>query len=441
LFVEGFRGGLYFCRKHYGPLIFQLYRLLLALAMVPALLFSLLFYPFLKNKGKLGAFWQIFQLALKGGPLAGPGRRKKILLVSNGHAEDLAAAAIGRELKDQAEVTGLALVGKGGAYDQAGIINLGVKKNLPSGGFAKEGLGYFLRDLRAGWFGHLARHISLLRQLRGSVDLAVAVGDLYLVALCGLFLQRPLIFVDGPKSVKIAGYWPLELWLMRKFCQRIVVQDQATADHLAKRGLPAVYLGSWVMDYVQPTGEKFEFLGDQTVIGILPGSREEAYDNLNLALAVMDELPGTVGLVASVLDREKIRNKIKWQLANNWLTSPKGNKVYLAEGKFADVCLRAKLIIGLAGIANEQAVALGRPIVSFVGRGAQTTLRRWQEIQKITGEAMIILSGSAPEKAARIKRLLDDPLLLQEMARIGRESKPQWGGIKKIAELAADSAR
>lgn len=65
LFVEGFRGGLYFAKKHYGNIFYQIYRLLLALSMLIAAFISLLFYPFLKNKQKLGAFWQIFLICLR----------------------------------------------------------------------------------------------------------------------------------------------------------------------------------------------------------------------------------------------------------------------------------------------------------------------------------------------------------------------------------------
>lgn len=66
LFVEGFRGGLYFCRKHYGLITYQLYRILLAISMLIAAFFALFFYPFLKNKAKLIAYLQIFLICLRG---------------------------------------------------------------------------------------------------------------------------------------------------------------------------------------------------------------------------------------------------------------------------------------------------------------------------------------------------------------------------------------
>ncbi|HVN67312.1 MAG TPA: hypothetical protein VMT55_02995, partial [Candidatus Sulfotelmatobacter sp.] len=215
----------------------------------------------------------------------------------------------------------------------------------------------------------------------------------------------------------------------------------------------AEYLGSWVMDYVPTTGENFGLGHEQTVIGILPGTRGEAYDNLSLCLELLDELRGekVVGLIASTLDKEKIKVRaaaLGWSftpLAEHSLTgkliSPKGPTALIAEGKFGDVCLRSKLIVGLAGIANEQAAAFGKPTVCFVGQGAQTTLRRWQEIRKITGESMLILTGDTKAKAAQISALLHDQSTLAEMGRIGKESKPQWGGIGKIADLAVKALK
>jgi hypothetical protein len=59
LFVEGFRGGLYFCRKHYGPIIYSIYRVLL-------MLFVLLMVPFsLIKKEKLKACLEILNIIIK----------------------------------------------------------------------------------------------------------------------------------------------------------------------------------------------------------------------------------------------------------------------------------------------------------------------------------------------------------------------------------------
>ncbi|OGC36087.1 hypothetical protein A2311_00535 [candidate division WOR-1 bacterium RIFOXYB2_FULL_48_7] len=64
LFVEGFKGGLYFARKHYGFLIYWLYRLLLIIGLILAVIGSAIFYPFLKHKEVFRAYIQILHYAL-----------------------------------------------------------------------------------------------------------------------------------------------------------------------------------------------------------------------------------------------------------------------------------------------------------------------------------------------------------------------------------------
>lgn len=447
-FVEGFRGGLYFCRKHYGNLIYQVYRLLLIFFMLAITLIALFLYPLLKNKKRLGAFLQILRIAIKGEIYPSYGNTR-ILLVSNGHAEDLTAASIGagiRKTKPDIEMRALPLVGLGKAYDAKGIENLGLRKVMPSGGFAKEGMRYLFKDLGAGLFGSLFRHIRILKDASKRSDLIVCMGDVFLVTLCGIFTGKPIIFIDGPNSVRIKEYFPIERWIMRKFCQKIIVQDKETAEYLQKKNLPGLYLGTWVMDYVSVTGEDFGIDKDKTVIGMLPGTREEAYDNLLLILEVFEAMnqkagpePKLLGLIASTLDQNKIKERIEkkgWDfLGADKIISKSGSTVLIAEGKFGDVCKRSNLIIGLAGIANEQAVGLGTPVVCFPGKGAQTTLRRWKEIHNITGDSMAILSGTIDEIAQKTWDILRNPEHLKEMSQIGLDSKNDPGGIVRIAEL------
>ncbi|MDD5383224.1 MAG: glycosyltransferase family 2 protein [Candidatus Margulisbacteria bacterium] len=60
LFVEGFKGGLYFCRKHYGELAYNIYRLCLCFGLSLCLPFHFF------NKEKLSAYSEIIGLAWHG---------------------------------------------------------------------------------------------------------------------------------------------------------------------------------------------------------------------------------------------------------------------------------------------------------------------------------------------------------------------------------------
>lgn len=68
LFVEGFRGGLYFCRKHYGLLVYIAYRILLTILILIYLPFFILSYPLKRGKFKdrLLAYFDIIKIAIFG---------------------------------------------------------------------------------------------------------------------------------------------------------------------------------------------------------------------------------------------------------------------------------------------------------------------------------------------------------------------------------------
>jgi GT2 family glycosyltransferase len=69
MFVEGFRGGLYFCRKHYGLIAYQIYRVALALLFPAVLLLLLLSLPLSGAKkflDKASAYFDVFKIALFG---------------------------------------------------------------------------------------------------------------------------------------------------------------------------------------------------------------------------------------------------------------------------------------------------------------------------------------------------------------------------------------
>lgn len=65
-FVEGFKGGLYFCKKHYGLIAFWIYKIFLLLLLPIAILASLLGWTFLRGefKEKLLAYLTIFKYIL-----------------------------------------------------------------------------------------------------------------------------------------------------------------------------------------------------------------------------------------------------------------------------------------------------------------------------------------------------------------------------------------
>jgi len=62
-FIEGVRGGLYFCKKHYGPIAYQMYRAFVIAASAIMTGFCFLTYPF--NRDRFAGYLKMFNIALK----------------------------------------------------------------------------------------------------------------------------------------------------------------------------------------------------------------------------------------------------------------------------------------------------------------------------------------------------------------------------------------
>jgi uncharacterized protein (TIGR03492 family) len=111
-----------------------------------------------------------------------PGR---LLVLSNGHGEDLIALRVLEELhrrRPELEIAVLPLVGEGSAFaaaEAAGVLRrIGPRRQLPSGGFSNQSLRGLLADLGAGVLGLSLRQWRLVRRWGRRGDPVLAVGDL-----------------------------------------------------------------------------------------------------------------------------------------------------------------------------------------------------------------------------------------------------------------------
>ncbi|MGE5599754.1 MAG: lipid-A-disaccharide synthase-related protein [Bacteroidota bacterium] len=383
---------------------------------------------------------------------------KNVVILSNGHGEDAIGATIAAHLLEEARIRlrALPIVGRGRAYRTLGIPLLMKGFDLPSGGFARNGIANLLADLRAGLFGLTVRQIDTLRRVRQDTDLAVCAGDVFLVLLAGLFLRRPVVFIPTAKSDYIAPHWRIETTLMRRFCRAVFPRDALTAASLVRRGIPADYLGNVMMDCLEFSSEPLR--GENaSVVGILPGSRQDAYTNLediapvipilsdlaassdrrvsyllalagDLSFAQAAERLATTGWRARAPEKGEPRGVI------GHLLPPTGPpEVDVLQGRFADVLAASDVVLGLAGTANEQAAGLGKPIVTFVGRGRQHTRGFVRTQKKLLGEAVSVVERDPQVVAHELLDILGNPARQMTMGQAGRKRMGGPGGAGRIA--------
>jgi hypothetical protein len=181
---------------------------------------------------------------------------------------------------------------------------------------------------------------------------------------------------------------------------------------------------------LEVTGEKFGIKGNELVVGILPGSRHEAYDNLALIGEALGKIREKVGIERKeVVFLLALPGSMDEQIVKSIL---KDIPVKLIKGKFGDVLNISQVIIGLAGMANEQAAGMAKPVVAFVGKGPQTTAYRFSIQNMLTGGAIFVVDADPKVIADKVWALSQDQAIKQELIARAKE-RCQPGAAPKIA--------
>ena len=297
-----------------------------------------------------------------------------ILFFSNGHGEDAIAVKLFEEFFQEglfSEYFALPLVGQGNAYRQQSPITLiGPQQEMPSGGFVKT-WGGLSGDLRKGL---LRLHFQQIRNARKlDFDAIFVVGDVFILLLAGLFLKcKHLYFVSTAKSDTFDPHLALERWIMKHFAKYTYTRDAITGANLIMHGVNAGYKGNIMMDGLTDCIRTSSKVSAEITIGILPGSRAEAYENMIIIIEVLRHLPDHYKVVLAVpssLNPELFALDEVFQPTQ--IVS------------FEELLKQATLVIGLAGTANEQCIGCGVPLFTFPATGPQTTRRRFLDQQRL----------------------------------------------------------
>jgi len=378
----------------------------------------------------------------------------RVLFVTNGHGEAAIADRIASELRSlvaDARIDHLALVG-----DRPGdaMSHVGPRRPMPSGGLVAMGnTRNLLRDVRAGLLPLTWKQMNFLRGARGGYAVAVAVGDAYALAMT-TFARAPTVFVGTAKSAKVARYGRFERRILAR-ASACFVRDEATADALRRGGLQAEVANAIVDLFATPDEPDAELAvtGFAPAIALLPGSREEAYDDAAFLLDVTRELAarraglGGILSIAPGLDSDRFARDAQragWQARAQsdpripFVLSAGSSEIVRGwRGALGPLLARVSLVLGQAGTANEAAAAAGVPVIAFERERDRTA--RWyrQRQQGLLGDALAVLAGTRDDAVAGVEAILDDPARRMHMAEAGRASMGESGGARRIAQRIA----
>ncbi len=397
-----------------------------------------------------------------------------ILVLSNGHGEDLVArritAAILRSNKN-ITVGALPLVGIGSTYEKlllktARLSILNPRQTMPSAGFCAKNMRWLWADIRSGLIQLLVAQFRVVRQLvKRNNCLTIAVGDSLPLVLAWLS-GGSYVYVQLKKSdhmwmhhKKRLSYWwysrlgtnwnPLEIALAKsKRCVLRFTRDIDSSRNLARIGIIA-YPANPMMDNMSiRLRDPSEALGNNIIC--LPGSRSrEMVSNFQSILNIIKLLirdadrPLTFLVPMATDDMQKrisdmlpsasLKNTVlQRQYTGNISNDDQQHKIICGRGMLRQWSEIASVGIAMAGTATEQVAGVGIPCVTIAGKGPQFCLDFAKRQHRLLGKCAQ-LAKDYQHAAKLVFELLNDNKIAMDYGQIGIKRMNSLGGSQQVA--------
>ncbi len=405
-------------------------------------------------------------------------KNKNVLVLSNGHGEDLIALRILEalhSLKPDLNLQVISLVGEGRVFS-AGIKKLWLSKagtslRLPSGGFSNQSISGFIQDILAGVLWVNWKNWLCVRSAAKNGSFIVAVGDLLPLffawssggnyAFVGTpksdytwFYPRTCSLSDYYHSLKGTEWEPWEWSLMKALrCKIVAVRDKLTARGLRKKNVRVIAPGNPMMDGFKPVFQPMNLKNYRRLI-LLCGSRmPEAMTNFKRLLNAVEYIESqtslivfvaigsepSLRLVEDVLIEKgfiKIQSSIL-EIKSDSVFEKNDLRLVIGVGKFEDWSRFVEIGVANAGTATEQLVGLGVPCVSLPGKGPQFKYGFAIRQSRLLGGSVIPCRNFV-HLAKTVELLLLDSSLRDRLSLIGKKRMGYSGGSEALAKRILD---
>ena len=401
-----------------------------------------------------------------------PTTPQRLLYISNGHGEDNHSSHIIRTLRairPELEIAALPIVGEGNAYRKIDVPIVGPTYTLPSGGFTYMNRLRLVDDIRAGLLTMTWKQFQAMKAYVPEVDFIAATGDT--VGQSFAYLSgKPFVSFISPLSAMYEGKLNMDLilWQILKSerCKAVATRDAYTAEDLRKQGLDKVQFGGIPsLDRLKPAGKDIQLAEGEKMVALLPGSRTaEAVRNFKLEMQIALEaaqlnpaVKFRAALVPSVMAQvAKIAEDCDWQYEQHeesgrpaWAKLSFGGDAYYSKpveilcysDAFNDIACRTTLVVGMAGLAVDQAMAIGKPIVQVAGEGPQFTYAFAEAQDRLLGVSVQTIGEQAAtpeilqEAAECVVRTIEDKAYLTACVENGQQRFGPFGASARIANM------
>jgi uncharacterized protein (TIGR03492 family) len=387
---------------------------------------------------------------------------KRVLFISNGHGEDNHSAYVIRtlwELAPDLEIAAIPIVGEGNAYRKVDVPILVPTKVLPSGGFTYVNRWLLLKDIQAGLLNLAFEQVRAIRKHGPQFDLVHATGD-SVGQTCAYLTGRPFISFISCLSALYEGHlrtdFVLRFVVRSPRCRAVITRDPYTAEDLTRQGFAKVHFGGIPsLDWLVPEGRDLQLKREVPMVALLPGSRmPEAVKNFRLQMQFVQEAVQLMGdrvqfravLVSPLMaELSALAEELGWQYEAGrlWSTLASGQlaEILCYYDAFNDIVFSTTLVIGMAGLAVDQAVAIGKPVIQIPGEGPQFNYAFAEAQDRLLGSsAQTIGIGPATPETLReaaqcLQKTLADEEYLAACVENGRSRLGTPGASKRIAQL------
>ncbi|MEM9708863.1 MAG: lipid-A-disaccharide synthase-related protein [Pseudomonadota bacterium] len=340
----------------------------------------------------------------------------RILCISGGHGEDNHAAHVIRALRERdpsLEFGAIPIVGLGRDYQKIDVPIVAPTKQMPSGGFVYMEAKMLRADIRAGLIGLSIRQFAAMRRVAPRYDAVFAVGD-HVPQFSAYLSGRPFVsFISCVSALYTKAFEPNRL-LRTAFksprCYAALSRDPHTADVLKAQGFAnAGFGGMPTIDFLKPGAVDLALRPGVPMVALLPGSRvPEAFRNLKILMDFAEFATEAMG-GDRIQFRAALVPKVRAGLgaladSNGWTWDGRAlvkgaAEIPCPEDAFADIAHSCDVTVGLAGLALEQIVALGKPAIQFPGEGPQFTPRFARAQETLLGLSVRTVGQTPPDRS------------------------------------------
>ncbi len=351
----------------------------------------------------------------------------KILLLSNGHGEDLSGSLLAKYFVTKGDlVEALPIVGDGENYKKVNIRILGKTKKFKTGGIGYNSFKGRLDEILGGQIIYFLKKLYLSYKLRHKYDFYFVIGDIVPVFFAWVAkkdFHTYLVAYSSHYEGKLKLPWPCKFFLLSQYAKKIYARDFLTARDLTQQLNKRVsFLGNPFMD-------KFSFFEKKTKdlpfqIALFPGSRfPEIIDNLQLILEVLESMSNMKYFeniefrfaIVNAISKENIRQILK---RRKWIFVEKINKnndlifqfglitIIFNWNCFEEILFKSKFVISMAGTATEQAIGLAKPVIQIEGKGPQFT-KSFAEAQRRLLGKYVFCATNYKNKKDQINQTID----------------------------------